>query len=298
VNGGAYQPLTQLGADTTSYTDTNIPYNSAGDAEVQYEVVAVGQPDSSPPDPPANTGDGPTTAPTSAPAISGGVGAEEVEVDHVTWKMGAHAAATTAPTAWTSVYGYSFGNYLAVAGKNLQDVQFTQYVNQSAKYTPYSGIPASVTLIDDNGFWVDGKGKPGKRKPIPLAYQNLECSPDGTAGFTWDDGHAINPTLPINNVLGGGLYTYLAKNSSAFVDDFTVVDPKALGPANHKVIYTYSWGYSWTNYPYQYAPARQDGFPNNVSKCAYLEDPAAVGKLQLVGYGDGVDFSSVSKNGN
>ncbi len=299
VNGGAYQQLAELGADTTSYTDTNIPYNSAGDAEVQYEVVAVGQPDSSPPDPPANTGDGPTTAPTSAPATSQTVGAEQLEVDKVIWHLGTEK--NPAAKGWMGVNGFGFQDWISVTGENLQRVQWTQWFTAATTATGYGGTKTATIFgnyeMNNTGpNWdVDGTPDPNSGKIL----QHLEDNPitslaaDNTSGVAIPvDSHALGP-IPFNHVLGGVSYINEASEKCDFKVEFSVVDTSVPGATSRKILKTFYWGYKWSNYSYQMTGAQLTaltGVPQQgVNVCASPNAPGDPSQL-ITGYGDGVSF--------
>jgi hypothetical protein len=292
VNGGTYQPLTQIGADTTSYTDTNIPYNSAGDAEVQYEVVAVGQPDSSPPDPPANTGDGPTTAPTSAPAISANVDAEKVSIDRVYFEYGGFM--TSGDRKLVAENGFSFSNTIQVVGTNVDQTEAVQEIDASTWVTQFGGTatpdseidsffrePKNSPMANSNG-WVPDLMKNDKGEIHQSTFTPVFAySPDKTQGLAIKDWHNLPvPLLQAGN-LPGRTFSYMCGTKQDF--EITIKLKERMG----KVLKTFNWGYSWSNGSYAWRDT--DNPPAPVKVCASPQQPAGLGAGTITGYGDGTN---------
>jgi hypothetical protein len=308
VNGSAYQPLAQLGADTTSYTDTNIPYNSAGDAEVQYEVVAVGQPDSSPPDPPAITraDGGPTSAPTSAPAISGQVDAAKIAVTQAQFNLGTVFTAPTpgqVPTqspGYVAVKGYDFYDWISARGYNLQDVASTQYVQVSDSATDFQNKPFTPDptnqMADTGGAWVvDGNGvdpTTGKIVPTSLDQPISHLNSNNTLGAAVvADRQSGGPDF-YQTAINGIQYTRIEQRTVNVMDVFTVADPTGLIPGGRITIYTLSWGYTWSNSSYKLTPAANTGYPATLLVCA-SKAVNGLGLGMLTPTGPGVSFAGL-----
>jgi len=139
--------------------------------------------------------------------------------------------------------------------------------------------------------WVpDGQLNHATGKVNPAPYQGLSAL-DGanTIATTVEDTHASGWTQP--SVSNGIKYSEEEIFKADFKDVFAVVDPNQTGPDKHRVIYTFYWGCTWSNYSYQMTAAQ--GAPAGVVVCASSSMPG-VGLGMLTGYGDGVNFSNVT----
>jgi hypothetical protein len=245
VNGGAYQPLTQLGADTTSYTDTNIPYNSAGDAEVQYEVVAVGQPDSWPPDSPAITraDDPPTSAPTSAPATSQSIELEKVGITNITVSLAPPSRNVTAPVnVW---HQFRFTARVTITGTNLGDILAHQDVYSSTQLWAPDGTQAPEAQVNAAEASLGA----------PQAFVNTATWVTDPQGIF----QGQSPLLPvpgsmgtvcvIDDVQGGAFLNFTARPGVEYSYIASTTRTYRMTFRNAKTGKTskYSWGFTWTN---------------------------------------------------
>jgi hypothetical protein len=279
VDGGGFQTIATLGADDTSYVDKSIPYNSDGDADLVYQVMAVGAAPASPPATPDLAPDltPPTTAPTSAPAVSLQVDGVKVSVTDVEWHLGSALKGVATPAAGCIVHAnqFNFQNYITVQGTNLQLVGFTQYVHGVDTYTDFQGNvhlkPGNASVMNTGpGYAVDGYLNPFTGTTVPMPDAPIRDLGNGnTSGFAVEeDDHSVSPYAD-GITTDNFLYTYLAHNEEDFQDDFSLLTAKQ-GPL-YDHLYSFDWGYTWDNSSYKFTPnATSNNFTAPVPlECAY-----------------------------
>jgi hypothetical protein len=157
---------------------------------------------------------------------------------------------------------------------------------------PFPSEPGSNT---GTSFKVDGPYIPGTKTQIGSYFSPIwnlaNSNTSGAAAFNQPDGHTGTATGgDVLSANGGVTYAPLIKKTATFEDVFTVVDPKKLGPANHIVIYTYDWSYTWDNRSYQYSPLAGQGYRVGTTTCASTAANGGLGIGMLTGTGKGVTF--------
>jgi hypothetical protein len=130
----------------------------------------------------------------------------------------------------------------------------------------------------ENGKWVGDQ---------PSHFLSVEDF--GTFGIALSDTHTFPEAYwPGSNPP----FTLLASVKDDFKIVFSIPDPTPQKPDQLKTIYTFNWGFQWTNNSYAWSAGDNPAPPAGVVISASPIKNGA-GSGMLTGYGEGVNFSQV-----
>jgi hypothetical protein len=277
IDGGAFSTIGSVGADTTSYTDTSVPLNADGDADVAYQVLAADDAGQSGPSPQAG-------ADVQATSI------KEIDV-FVNLKAKIHSG--------QAANGFQFPDRVHVTGTNLQNVRFIQYLSSTATALDATGqpmdnpgdvlsppkLPDAEPLANSPNWERDGGYFNGVW--VPMTGWNIGASRYSTLNQAGADGVAMYDLhdwkIPYSGSVAGE-YTNLSTKTGDFLDIFTypTLDPKNPGK-EITITRKYPWSYAWSNSGAKLVPPRQELAPWNLPADFVVASPSVGGAPFLTG---------------
>jgi hypothetical protein len=303
-----------VGHDTTSYVDSSVSLNDEGDANAEYQVIAVNDAGQSAPSSPATVNIQVTNVTNVKFLLT------RLVPNHAPVNPGPKAHPQQVSPALKSVDGYSFWDEVEVFGTNLQNVEWQQKLaTQTTGLNEKTGAPEQVGtgLLDNTPdfpktFVPDVANVNGQQVAQPFlplrwvrGYKNqtnetkIRVSTDARTGTfavaTYD--HHNNPHNSVYQYQAYRLpsppvsYVELLKHIALFQFDVRFPNP-IVGNPGHQETKEFDWSYTWTNGDYQVGPSGPPTLPPDVKFAASPATPAANPGSLLTG--TNIDLSAVN----